>query len=53
MLKSISISDFHRHPSSSCRVRIGLKLLIGETGSSKSIIVGALGLLLGNRASAE
>src|SRR3954454_25323377 len=31
----------------------GLNLLTGETGSGKSIIVDALGLLLGGRASAE
>src|ERR1035437_9825329 len=31
----------------------GLNLLTGETGSGKSIVVGALGLLLGGRASAD
>src|SRR6266851_9068207 len=37
------------------RVRLhpGLNLLTGETGSGKSIVVDALGLLLGARASAE
>src|ERR1700693_6324840 len=35
----------HFHP--------GLNLLTGETGSGKSIVVGALGLLLGGRASAD
>src|SRR5512133_1254441 len=35
----------HFHP--------GLNLLTGETGSSKSIVVDALGLLLGGRASAD
>src|SRR5919199_6423396 len=35
----------HFHP--------GLNLLTGETGSGKSIIVDALGLLLGGRASAQ
>src|ERR1035441_8649855 len=35
----------HFHP--------GLNLLTGETGSGKSIVVDALGLLLGGRASAE
>jgi len=37
------------------RVRFhpGLNLLTGETGSGKSIVVGALGLLLGGRASAD
>jgi DNA repair protein RecN (Recombination protein N) len=31
----------------------GLNLLTGETGSGKSIVVDALGLLLGGRASAD
>src|SRR5579872_4143160 len=31
----------------------GLNLLTGETGSGKSIVVDALGLLLGSRASAD
>ena len=37
------------------RVRFhpGLNLLTGETGSGKSIVVDALGLLLGGRASGE
>ena len=37
------------------RVRFhrGLNLLTGETGSGKSIVVDAMGLLLGGRASAE
>jgi len=37
------------------RVRFhpGLNLLTGETGSGKSIVVDALGLLLGGRASPE
>src|ERR1044072_3958186 len=35
------------------RFHAGLNLLTGETGSGKSIIVDALGLLLGGRASAD
>jgi DNA repair protein RecN (Recombination protein N) len=35
------------------RLHAGLNLLTGETGSGKSIVVDALGLLLGARASAE
>ncbi|MBI3680110.1 MAG: DNA repair protein RecN [Acidobacteria bacterium] len=35
------------------RFRAGFHVLSGETGSGKSIVVGALGLLLGGRASAE
>jgi DNA repair protein RecN (Recombination protein N) len=53
MLKSLNISDF----AVIRRLRIdfgrGLNLLTGETGSGKSIIVDALGLILGNRASGE
>ncbi|HEX8140290.1 MAG TPA: DNA repair protein RecN [Pyrinomonadaceae bacterium] len=53
MLKSLNISDF----AVIRRLRIdfgrGLNLLTGETGSGKSIIVDALGLVLGNRASGE
>src|ERR1700749_1217692 len=35
------------------RFHPGLNLLTGETGSGKSIVVDALGLLFGGRASAE
>src|ERR1700682_1089281 len=35
------------------RFHTGLNLLTGETGSGKSIVVDALGLLLGGRASAD
>src|SRR6476660_6804192 len=35
------------------RFHAGFNLLTGETGSGKSIVVGALGLLLGARASAD
>ena len=35
------------------RFRNGFNVLTGETGSGKSIVVDALGLLLGERASAE
>ena len=35
------------------RFHAGLNLLTGETGSGKSIIVDALGLLLGGRASID
>ncbi|MEX0856383.1 MAG: DNA repair protein RecN [Gemmatimonadota bacterium] len=37
----------------SVELRPGLNVLTGETGAGKSIIVGALGLLLGERASIE
>src|SRR5580658_2664005 len=35
------------------RFHAGLNLLTGETGSGKSIVVDALGLILGGRASAD
>lgn len=49
MLKSLSISNYalidklHMQPSS------GLSMITGETGAGKSIMLGAVGLLLGNR----
>jgi DNA repair protein RecN (Recombination protein N) len=53
MLKSLNISDFAVIRRLNIDFGQGLNLLTGETGSGKSIIVDALGLLLGNRASAE
>ena len=50
MLKSLSISNYalidqlHLQPST------GLSMITGETGAGKSIMLGAVGLLLGNRA---
>ncbi|WP_339866157.1 DNA repair protein RecN [uncultured Algoriphagus sp.] len=49
MLKSLSISNYalidqlHMQPSQ------GLSMITGETGAGKSIMLGAMGLLLGNR----
>ena len=49
MLKSLSISNYalidqlHMQPSP------GLSMITGETGAGKSIMLGAVGLLLGNR----
>lgn len=49
MLKSLSISNYalidqlHMQPSK------GLSMITGETGAGKSIMLGAVGLLLGNR----
>jgi DNA repair protein RecN (Recombination protein N) len=53
MLKSLNISDFAVISRLHIEFGAGLNLLTGETGSGKSIIVDALGLLLGNRASPE
>jgi DNA repair protein RecN (Recombination protein N) len=51
MLKSINISNFAVIDRLQVDFHEGLNLLTGETGSGKSIIVDALGLLLGGRSS--
>lgn len=53
MLKTLSISNLAVVTKLTVEFGDGLNLLTGETGSGKSIIVDALGLLLGGRASAE
>ena len=53
MLLELRISNFAVIESLSIRCEQGLNALTGETGAGKSIIVGALGLLLGERASSE
>ncbi|HEX8650356.1 MAG TPA: DNA repair protein RecN [Pyrinomonadaceae bacterium] len=52
MLKSINISNFAVIDRLQVDFQEGLNLLTGETGSGKSIIVDALGLVLGGRSSA-
>ena len=52
MLKSINISNFAVIDRLQVDFQAGLNLLTGETGSGKSIIVDALGLILGGRSSA-
>ena len=49
MLKSLSIKNFAVIQALKIEFHSGLNLLTGETGSGKSIIVDALGLLLGDR----
>jgi|ERR1044071_957980 DNA repair protein RecN (Recombination protein N) len=51
MLKSLIISNFAVVERLRIDFPLGLNVLTGETGSGKSIIVDALGLLLGNRSS--
>ncbi|HEX6066962.1 MAG TPA: DNA repair protein RecN [Longimicrobiales bacterium] len=53
MLLELRISNFAVIESLSIHCEAGLNTLTGETGAGKSIIVGALGLLLGERASVE
>jgi DNA repair protein RecN (Recombination protein N) len=51
MLKSLNIKNFAVIEALQIDFHEGLNLLTGETGSGKSIIVDALGLLLGGRSS--
>jgi DNA repair protein RecN (Recombination protein N) len=53
MLKLLSISNFAVVSEVTIEFGDGLNLLTGETGSGKSIVVDALGLLLGARASGD
>src|SRR5690554_1464296 len=51
MLKEISIKNFAIIDDLRIEFEKGLNLLTGETGSGKSIIIEALGILLGGRSS--
>jgi DNA repair protein RecN (Recombination protein N) len=53
MLVELVIENYAVIEQLRVRFHSGLNLLTGETGSGKSIVVDALGLLLGGRASAE
>ncbi len=53
MLRDLHIKDFAIIDSLQLSFQEGLNILSGETGAGKSIIVGALNLLLGGRASAD
>ncbi len=53
MLIELRIENYAVIESLAVRLSPGLNVLTGETGAGKSIIVGALSLLLGERASAE
>ncbi len=53
MLLELRISNFALIESLAIHFEPGLNALTGETGAGKSIVVGALGLLLGERASSE
>ena len=53
MLSELRIRNFALIDRLSVRLGPGLNVLTGETGAGKSIVVGALSLLLGERASAD
>jgi DNA repair protein RecN (Recombination protein N) len=53
MLKLLSISNLAVISYSQVEFGVGLNILSGETGAGKSIILAALGLLLGERASQD
>ncbi len=53
VLTELRIRNFAIIQSLALPLAPGLNVLTGETGAGKSIIVGALGILLGERASAE
>lgn len=53
MLSELRIKNFAIIESLTLPLSAGLNVLSGETGAGKSIIVGALGLLLGERANAN
>ncbi len=53
MLKSLHVKNYALIEEVLVDFRGGLNILTGETGAGKSILLDALGLLLGDRASAE
>ena len=50
MLSHITISNYALIKSLDLAVADGFTVITGETGAGKSILLGALGLVLGNRA---
>ena len=53
MLKSLLIKNYALIEEISVEFTAGLSIITGETGAGKSILIDALGLLLGERASSE
>lgn len=51
MLTALQVKDFAIITSSALELKSGMTTLTGETGAGKSILLGALGLVLGDRAS--
>ena len=50
MLKQLYIKNFTLIDELDISFNLGFSVITGETGAGKSIILGAIGLLLGNRA---
>lgn len=53
MLKSLQIKDYALIENINIEFEKGLNIITGETGAGKSILIDAMGLLLGERASTE
>lgn len=53
MLRSLHIRDYALIEALEVEFDSGLNIITGETGAGKSILLGALGLILGERASTE
>ncbi|MGL4597208.1 MAG: DNA repair protein RecN, partial [Bacteroidia bacterium] len=53
MLRHLAISNYALIDSLELHVPAGLTIITGETGAGKSILLGALGLLLGQRADSQ
>lgn len=53
MLKTLQIKDYALIENITVNFHSGLNIITGETGAGKSILIDALGLLLGERASTE
>lgn len=53
MLKSLQVKDYALIENIFVEFENGLNIITGETGAGKSILIGAMGLLLGERAQTE
>lgn len=53
MIKSLEIKDYALIEHIQVEFFLGLNIITGETGAGKSILIDAMGLLLGDRASSE
>ncbi len=53
MLRHLSVKNFSLINELEINFRDGLTIITGETGAGKSILLGALGLILGQRADTQ